>query len=211
MAATVTATSWQLSGEYLETCNCDYVCPCILTNMAGAPTHGHCDFAMAFHIDRGRHGEQALDGLNFALIGQTPGAMGLGNGAFGVVLDERASPEQREALTAILTGQAGGPVAALAPLLTTFWGTEVRPIHFERNGLSGSVSIPGLLDQALEGVPSAVSPGEPLYIENTVHPANARLALAKAVRSHLSVFGRTWDDDSGRNNGHFAPFTWSGA
>ena len=44
-----------------------------------------------------------------------------------------------------------------------------------------------------------------------MHPANARLALAKALRSHLHAFGRDWDDDSGRNNGHFAPFTWQGS
>ena len=87
-------------------------------------------------------------------------------------------------------------------------GAEAKPIHFEKNGLSCSVSIPGMLDQAVEGVASAVKQGEPLYIDNTVHPANARLALAKAKRSHLHAFGIDWDDATGRNNGHFAPFSW---
>jgi hypothetical protein len=74
--------------------------------------------------------------------------------------------------------------------------------------MSRSVSIPGVLDQAVEGVARAVNPDEPLYVDNTLHPANSRLALAKAVRSHLHAFGIDWDDDDGRNNGHFAPFSW---
>ena len=71
-----------------------------------------------------------------------------------------------------------------------------------------SLSIPGLVDQAAEGVGSPIKPGEPLYIDNTLHPANARLALAKATRSHTHALGLDWDDDSGNNNGHFAPFSW---
>src|SRR5437868_4196338 len=58
--------NWQLSGDYFETCSCDYVCPCVLTNMAGRPTNGDCNFAMVFEIDRGELNNVKLDGLNFA-------------------------------------------------------------------------------------------------------------------------------------------------
>ena len=27
--------TWELSGEYMESCNCDYLCPCIFTNPQG--------------------------------------------------------------------------------------------------------------------------------------------------------------------------------
>ena len=47
-----------------------------------------------------------------------------------------------------------------------------------------------------------------MYLDNVGHPAASRLALAKASRSHLHGFGINWDDTSGRNNGHFAPFAW---
>jgi hypothetical protein len=60
------------------------------------------------------------------------------------------------------------------------------------------------VDQAVEGLPSPVKEGEPLVIDNTGHPANACLALAKSSRSHLHVFGLGWDDVRGGNNGHFA-------
>jgi len=101
-------------------------------------------------------------------------------------------------------------MAALAPLIGRFLGVEKKPIRFEKKGLGRAVSVPGLLDQAVEGVPGAVKPNEPLYIDNTLHRANARLALAKARHSHLHAFGLTWDDTTGGNNGHFAPFNWRG-
>ena len=134
--------------------------------------------------------------------------MGKGEWSVGVITAEGATAEQQQALTAIASGQAGGPMAALSPLLGKFLGVESKPIHFQKNGLNRSVSIPGILDQACEGIPSPISQGEPLYIDNTLHPANARLALAHATRSHLHAFGLDWDDTSGKNNGHFAPFNW---
>jgi hypothetical protein len=198
-----------VSGEYFETCSCDFVCPCLPSNMGAPPTDGACTFAMAFRIAQGRRGSVVLDGLGFAVIGHTPGVMSAGNWSVGVIVDDRATPEQAEAITAIASGQAGGPMAALGPLVGRFLGVERKPIRFEAAGLRRSVSIPGVLDQAVEGVPGAVNPEEPLYIDNTLHPANARLALAHATRSHVHVFGLDRDDTSGRKNGHFAPFSWA--
>lgn len=200
--------SWRLDGDYFETCSCDYLCPCLPSNLAAAPTRGHCYFALVFHVERGHHGGVALDGLSFAVLGYTPAAMGAGNWSVGVILDERGSEVQRDALLAIASGQAGGPMGAVAPLLGTFLGAEAKPIQYERDGMRRSVSIPGVLDQAVEGTPSVSRPGEPVCIDNSAHPANARLALAHAVRSSLHAFGLDWDDASGRNNGHFAPFSW---
>jgi hypothetical protein len=206
MAATTQA--WQLKGQYLETCNCDYLCPCITSNLAAAPSRGSCTFAMVFRVDQGRYGQTSLDGLHFAVVGQSPGAMVEGNWSVGLILDERADSEQQQALTAIVSGQAGGPMAAAAPLIGEFKGVERAPITLQHDGLNWSSLIPGLIDQAAEGVPGA-SPNEPLYLDNTLHPASARLALARASRSHVNAFGLRFDDDSGRNNGHYAPFDWA--
>jgi hypothetical protein len=201
-------TSWQLSGDYFETCSCDYLCPCLPTNLAGQPTKGHCNFAMVFHIEQGHYGDQTLDGLNFAVVGHTPAVMSQGNWSVGLILDERANAAQQQALTTIASGQAGGPMAPLGPLIGTFLGTMTHAIQFQKNGLQRSVSIPGVLEQAVTGVSSAANPSEPMYLDNTLHPANTRLALAQATASHLHAFGLDWDDISGQNNGHFAPFQW---
>jgi hypothetical protein len=199
---------WRVSGEYFEACSCDFVCPCPTSGLAAPPTKGHCNAGLVFHVDRGEHGSTRLDGLNFAVLLHTPGPMGAGNWTVGVILDERASPPQREALTAIASGQGGGPMAALGPLVGRFSGSETKPIRIETSGMRRSASIPGVLDIAIEGVAGA-NQGEPIYFDNVGHPAATRLALAKASRSHMHGFGIDWDETSGQNNGHFAPFVWS--
>jgi hypothetical protein len=199
---------WKISGDYFEACSCDSVCPCPTSGLAARPTKGFCDAGLVFHIERGNHGTTSLDGLNFAVLLHTPGAMVEGNWTVGVIVDERASAAQREAIVAIGSGQGGGPMAAVGPLVTKFAGVESRSFRIERDGMRRSVSIPGMLDIAVEGIPGA-SPSEPIYLDNVGHPAASRLALAKASRGHMHAFGINWDDTSGKNNGHFAPFAWS--
>jgi hypothetical protein len=199
---------WQISGEYFEACNCDFVCPCPTSGMAARPTKGHCDAGLVFRVERGRYGNTALDGLSFAVLLHTPGPMIEGNWTVGLILDDRASVEQREALTTIASGQGGGPMAAVGPLVGRFAGAEAKPITIEKNQMRRSVSIPGVLDIAIEGVAGA-NQSDPIYFDNVGHPAASRLALAKASRGHMHAFGIDWDDTSGRNNGHFAPFSWS--
>jgi hypothetical protein len=203
-------TQWHISGEYVEACSCDSVCPCPTSGLAAQPTKGSCDAGLVFRIDRGQHGQTRLDGLSFAILLHTPGPMIEGNWTVGVVVDERASGEQREALTAIASGQGGGPIAALGPLVGRFAGVEAKPISVDLRGLHRAASIPGALDIAIDGIPGART-DEPIYFDNVGHPAASRLALARATRSHMHAFGIDWDDTSGRNNGHFAPFAWSSA
>jgi hypothetical protein len=190
---------WKISGDYFEACSCDSVCPCPTSGLAGRPTKGSCDAGLVFHIERGVHGTTSLDGLNFAVLLHTPEAMGAGNWTVGLIVDERATAAQREAIVAIGSGQGGGPMAAVGPLVTKFAGVESRPIRIERGDM---------LDISVDGIPGA-SPGEPIYLDNVGHPAASRLALAKASRGHLHAFGIDWDDTSGKVNGHFAPFAWS--
>ncbi len=201
-------STWEIHGDYFETCSCDYLCPCIFTNLAGPMPKGNCTFAMVFHVNQGQYDGARLDDLTFAVLGHAPsGSMLDGNWSVGVITDANASSEQQQALLAIASGQAGGPMEALGGLIGNFLGMEARPIRFEKNGLKRSVSIPGVLEQGAEGVAGS-NQDEPLYIDNGSHPANARLALAKSAGSHMHAFGLDWDDDSHQNNGQFSPFTW---
>ena len=61
-------------------------------------------------------------------------------------------------------------MAAVGPLVGKFAGVETKPIRIERSGMRRSVSIPGMLDIAVEGIPGA-SPTEPIYFDNVGHPA----------------------------------------
>ena len=104
---------WKISGDYFEACSCDSVCPCPTSGLAARPTQGYCDAGLVFHVERGSHGTTKLDGLSFAVLLHTPGAMIAGNWTVGVIVDERASAEQREALAAI------GPCRFRSPLASS--------------------------------------------------------------------------------------------
>lgn len=202
-------SQWRISGQYMETCNCTLLCPCITSNLADRPTEGECKAALALRIDQGNKDGVTLDGLSFMVVMHSPGAMGAGNITVGLIIDERASDEQVEAIGAIASGAAGGPMAALGPLVGRMAGIERRPIRFDMKGLQRSSGAGDLVDQSMDGLPSMVKPDEALFIDNTAHPVNSRLSLAKATRSRIHAFGIDWEDDTGTRNGHFAPFSWS--
>lgn len=199
--------SWSVSGQYYETCNCDFVCPCIPGQLAVRPTHGDCQFAMAFQIEHGSYGATSLDGLSFIVLGLTPEEMGKGDWSVGVVADARATAEQRDAITAIASGAAGGPMAALSGLIGKFLGVESAPIAFDRQGATWSVKASHFVDMAATGA-KGLNPGGELRLENTGHPAANTFTLARASRSHVHALGLAWDDVSGKNNGQYAPFAW---
>lgn len=203
-------STWKITGQYMETCNCAFLCPCIISNLTARPTEGDCKAAVTLHIDKGTKDGVTLDGLSFVIMMHSPGAMGEGNMTVGLIVDASASDQQLEAISAIATGAAGGPMAALAPLVGKIAGVERQPIRFEADGLNRSVKAGRLVDQACEGIASGVAPDEAICIDNTVHPANSRLSLAKAKRSIFHVFGIDWEDATGTRNGHFAPFSWAG-
>ena len=200
--------NWRIEGEYMETCNCDFICPCIGSNLAARPTEGDCKAAVAMRIDKGEKDGVSLDGISFIVLMLSPGPMGDGNIKVGLIIDDRATDEQVEAISEIASGNAGGPMAALAPLVTEFAGVEKRPVTFEIDGMDRVVTAGELIDQAIAGVPSMSHEGQPMYIDNTAHPVSAKLALARATRSMFNAFGIKWEDSSGNRNGHFAPFAW---
>ena len=47
---------WHIKADYIETCNCDYGCPC---NFTGFPSNGFCRALVGYHIS-----EVKLDGLD---------------------------------------------------------------------------------------------------------------------------------------------------
>ena len=177
-----------------------------------SPSKGSCTFAMAFEVDRGTYGTVSLDGLGFIVLGFTPEAMGNGNWSVGLVTDDRASAEQRDAITAIASGAAGGPMAAVSGLVGKFLGVQSAPIRFDRHGAKWSVKASDFVDMAAEAV-KGLNPDatEPMHFDNTGHPAADRFALARATRSRMQALGLAWEDTSGRNNGQFAPFAWRNA
>jgi hypothetical protein len=202
--------TWFVNGQYYETCNCDFVCPCVPGQLAVRPTQGDCQFAMAFQIEHGKFSAVSLDGLAFIVLGLTPAEMGKGNWSVGLIADDRASHEQRDAITAIASGAAGGPMAALSGLVGTFLGVESAPIHVDRSGAKWSVTAASFVDMAATGA-KGLNPDTELELKGTGHPAADTFTLAHASKSHVKALGLSWDDVSGKNNGQYAPFSWKSA
>ena len=201
---------WTMLGEYMESCNCDYLCPCVYTNPQGPVTYDHCTAALVFRIDGGRYGDMTLDGLKFALVIRSGKVMADGNWIFAGIVDERADNAQRPALAAIVSGEAGGPPGFIREhLVSDFRGVAFRPIEFNLDGLKRSTVIPDVLSFEIEGVAPRNRPDQPMYLDNTAHPANRRLALARSKETHLHGFGLDLDIVGKSNNGHFAPFAWA--
>lgn len=207
------AEPWSIAGEYLENCNCEVLCPCLLGprnafgGAAARPTEGVCDVPVVFRVERGRYGAVALDGTHAALAVHTPGPMGDGGWTVGLYVDAGGSAAQRGALEAIFGGTAGGVMARLAPLVATRLPTRTAPITFGKEGPRRWASIPGVLDVEVAGIEGR-DPGSEVWIDNVRHFVARRLAAARATRSSYHDHGLHWAN-AGRN-AHYAAFDWSG-
>jgi hypothetical protein len=199
--------SWRIEGEYFESCNCELLCPCLLSHAQARPTEGHCDVVLATHIARGSYGDTDLSQLTVVQALTTPGEMAKGGGILAVYIDERANNAQRTALEAIFTGNAGGPPALMSGMIATRLPTKTAKIDFSADGKTFRLAIPGIADVTIAGVTGAHD--QVVWLENVGHPFSRRLAAAKAAQSHFKDRELAFDN-SGRN-GHFSPIEWSNA
>src|SRR6266536_5095617 len=206
-----TQTRWQIAGDYFENCNCNVVCPCLFSPnppLTSKPTAGVCDVGFAFHIDRGSYGNVPLDGLNVAIGAYIPGPLAEGNWSVALYLDERADEQQRQALQVIFTGADGGPLAALAPLISTVLGVKAVPITYQKEGKRHSVEISGIMHLAVHPLPS-LDPDAEIWAQNA-HPFASSVAMAIGDdKSTWTDYGMRWDNAG--KNGHYAPINWSNA
>lgn len=196
--------NWRIEGEYFESCNCEVLCPCLLSSAQARPTEGHCDVVIGIHIKKGTYSGVDISGLNAVQALTTPGPMAQGGGTIAVYLDSRASKEQRAALEAIFTGAAGGPPSLFAPMIRHRLPVKSAAITFKSDGKNWSLSIPSITDVSVEGIKGA---GDTVWLDNVGHPFSRRLAAAKSISSSFKDQGLAFQN-SGRN-GHFSPINWS--
>lgn len=148
---------WKLKVEHLMACNCNWGCPC---SFESPPTYGKCEAALAFRVVEGKYGDVALNGLACALVAVWPGPLHEGNGRGIVYLDERAEPLEHEALEAIATGSAGGPIGAFMSTVTA--GIEVRTasIQFRAAGKESSFRVSHQVEVAFGPIRNPVTGDE---------------------------------------------------
>jgi hypothetical protein len=148
-------TRWQLHGLYLDSCNCDLGCPC---QFNARPTHGSCEGLFGIHIKEGNYGNVKLDALNLVWIGSYPGAIHEGHGKASMYIDNRASEEQFDVLSKIMTGKAkGSAFNVYDATLDHFEEPRRAKITFRPNGIRSQVKAEGICECQLEPIRNPVT------------------------------------------------------
>jgi hypothetical protein len=196
--------SWRLKGSYVETCSCDLICPCNASFDHGA-VYDYCRVTLAFAIADGEIEGTGVSGLNVVAVADTPKVMTEGNWKLGLFVDERASDEQMEKLVGVFSGQKGGPMEALAPLVGEVLGVERAAIEVVDDGLRHSVRVGDAIDFEIEDiVPFGVETGKPVRFDGMFHPAGSNLTIAEATRSKIDAFGIRFEGKTGLSTSQFA-------
>src|SRR5262245_6901846 len=143
--------SWNLKGSYAETCSCELMCPCNLTLDHGA-TYDYCRVTLVFNVREGEIEGTDVAGLRVAAIADTPKVMTEGNWKIGVFVSEEATDDQMDKLVKVFSGQLGGPMAGLAPLIGEVLGVERAPIEVVDDGLRHSVRVGDVIDFEIEDI-----------------------------------------------------------
>ena len=200
--------AWSLEGTYFENCPCDMVCPCTTSGLTKPADAERCRVVLVFHIDSGEVDGVDVSGLTVAVLADTPRVMADGNWRVGVFMDEAATQEQMDKLGAVFSGQLGGPLEALSPLIGENLGVEVAPIEYEDDGRRHRVRIGEFAEIEIEDfVPPQTPEGEVSKLTGVFHPANSTLSMAQATTSRVNAFGLEFSHEG--KNGHSAPFSWA--
>jgi hypothetical protein len=196
--------SWNLAGSYVETCSCELLCPCGVSLDHGS-TYDFCRVTLVFNIREGVVDSTDIAGCKVALIADTPKVMTDGNWKVGVFVDDGATDAQFDQLVQVFSGQLGGPMAGLAPLIGEMLGVERAAIDVDEDGLRHSVRIGDVIDFQIEDiVPFGVESGEPVKFSGMFHPVGSDLTMAEAKRSRISAFGIEYDAKSALSKSDFS-------
>jgi len=195
---------WNLKGSYAETCSCELMCPCNVSFDHGA-TYDFCRVTLVFNIHEGQIEGTDIAGLKVAAIADTPKVMTDGNWRMGVFVDEQATDEQAEKLVQVFSGQLGGPMAALTPLVGEMLGVERARIEVLDDGVRHSVRIGDSIDFEIEDVvPFGVETGQPVRFSGMFHPVASDLTMAEAKRSKINAFGIEYEGKTGLSTSEFS-------
>ncbi|MDN5894955.1 MAG: DUF1326 domain-containing protein [Nocardioides sp.] len=197
--------SWNLSGSYFESCNCDSACPCVFLS---PPTTGECTAIVGWHINEGSFEALRLDGLNVALAVHSPGHMAQTPWRVALYLDDQGSEEQQGALGSIFSGSAGGHPAVLAGHIGEVLGVASAPIAFEDQDGSRTMRVAEVADVKIMAL--AGQGGAQVTIANHPLAVAPGQELVAARSDHLRFTDHGYEWELSQRNGFFSPFAYSG-
>lgn len=123
---------WMIKAREYANCNCDFGCPC---QFSAPSTHGFCEAIAGIIIDEGSYNDVDLAGVCFAGVYKWPGEIAAGNGEAQLFISEKATPEQRDAIIKIATGETTDPgsthFSVFASTLSTFHPIIDAPVEID--------------------------------------------------------------------------------
>jgi hypothetical protein len=138
-------SAWQITGTYLEACNCEPGCGC---NFVGSPNspEGNCEALLGHVIDEGSADGVDLGGARVLWALWWPAAIHEGNG-HGHAFVDCETEEQLEALTRIWRGEEGYSLFEI--FNSTFEepsAVERRTVDLTLDGRSSRYSVDGVAE-----------------------------------------------------------------
>jgi hypothetical protein len=193
-----------MKGSYVETCSCELMCPCNLSFDHGA-TYDFCRVTLVFNMGEGEVEGTDIGGRKVAMIADTPKVMTEGNWRLGVFVDDQATDDQFDKLVKVFSGQLGGPIAALSPLIGEMLGVERAAIEVRDDGLRHSVRVGEAIEFEIEDiVPFGIETGRPVRFDGMFHPVGSNLTMAEARRSRINAFGIRYEGKTGLSTSQFS-------
>ena len=205
--ATAAKTPWNLTADYIETCNCDPGCNC---NFAGFPDHEKCEAAIGMVVTKGRHGDVDLAGLKVVMAVRWPKAIHEGHGEAALFVDEPTTDAQLGALGSILTGQSGGlPWEILATTIEKLHDPVRTKLEIKVDGRRSSFRVPGVIEAELTPLKNPVT-GE----ESEVHIVFPKGGLIwndgdTATTAKMSVNYKDMKYEHAKQSAFFTQVNWS--
>ncbi len=195
---------FRVAGDYFESCSCDVSCNCILLGLA---TQDRCDVVIGWHITDGQRDDVDLRGLNAAMVIRAPKRMLDGNWQVALYLDERASEAQSQALGAIFSGQAGGHLAALGPLIANVAGVTTAPIVFESQNGKRRLTVGEVIEGEISELQGGDGKTAPV-ISNA--PFGALPQPVRQGHSERVRYQDHWETNLSGTNAFLAEFAYQG-
>jgi hypothetical protein len=200
--------AYHLKGMLLAACSCDWGCPC---NFEAPPTQGWCEGGYFWHVQEGFYGPVSLSGVNFAWYAHSPGPLHLGNVTSLYLVDEQATPPQRQAIEAVLTTNPDVmPFAAFTSLTSTMLGIRYVPFEIDFQGTRSRVQVPDFLELQLAPMTNLVTgEEEPATLHKPKGFTSQQQELCATATFRLTSAQLSYDH-SGKY-GEFSAFEYRGA
>ena len=199
------ATTWKMKGVLLGACNCDWGCPC---SFNARPTYGKCEGAYLWHVEEGEIGGLPLSGLSLAWFAHSPGPLHECKATSQRLLDDKASPEQRNALLKITSGKLGGPWAIFAAVTAKWLDPLFAPFEVQVADLHSKARVGNYLEIALAPILNPVTQEvEQLYLDKPTGFTSTRAAIGRSLSFRVHA-GLQYQHDG--QYAEFSHFEYSG-